>query len=324
MLTNSVVRSRLFANVAVRSRSLKRPLSSNTPVTSIPGNLHLADAAAILSEGASTSTSKSKLLAQVKPSEFYFPPLDVPRSIAVAVFAHPGQYSEKEAALERTVFGVALRKDIVHEVIRYQRHKARQPKKTKTISEIRGSNKKPRPQKGQGFAQVGNRRNSVWRGGMKAHGPVIRDYSISLNRKMRAMGMMIALTAKFREGNLLVVEDFSLAASGEGAGVVKTKDVSALLSQHGVGNTTALLVDSEVMESFELACRNMALATLVPQTKANVLDIVKREKLVLTRAALEALQARLLEQFNYKGKRKFEEIQARILEEAVAQKERSV
>ena len=157
---------------------------------------------------------------------------------------------------------------------------------------------------------------------MKAHGPVIRDYSISLNRKMRAMGMMIALTAKFREGNLLVVEDFSLAASGEG--VVKTKDVSALLLQHGVGGTTALLVDSEVKESFELACRNMALATLVPQTKANVLDIVKREKLVLTRAALEALQVRLLEQFNYKGKRKFEDVQARILEEAVVQKGRGV
>jgi large subunit ribosomal protein L4 len=109
-------------------------------------------------------------------------------------------------AIEDKVFGVAIRKDIVHEVIRYQRHMARQPKKTKRKSEISGSNKKPRPQKGGGVSQAGHKRNSVWRGGQKAHGPVLRDYSIGMNRKVRAMGMMIALAAKLHEGNLIVFD----------------------------------------------------------------------------------------------------------------------
>jgi large subunit ribosomal protein L4 len=99
----------------------------------------------------------------------------------VAKFAAPGEFTEP-APLDPTIFGVALRKDIVHEVVRYQRAKVRQPRKTKRIGEIRGSGKKPRPQKGQGVGQIGNRRNSAWKGGQKAHGPVLRDFSIGLNR----------------------------------------------------------------------------------------------------------------------------------------------
>ena len=149
------------------------------------------------------------------PEMFLFPPLHTPKSTTVSIFGKPGQFTEEPASLEETIFGVAIRKDIVHEVIRYQRHKLRQPKKTKRMSEIRGSNKKPRPQKGTGSAQAGHKRNSVWRGGQKAHGPVLRDYSISLNRKFRAMGMMIALTAKFREGNLVIFDKFSTEVSRE-------------------------------------------------------------------------------------------------------------
>lgn len=140
------------------------------------------------------------------PEMFMFPPLHIPTSTAVTMFHNPGHFTETEAPLQKMIFGVAIRKDIVHEVIRYQRAKVRQPKKTKRMSEIRGSNKKPRPQKGGGQAQVGHKRNSVWRGGQKAHGPVLRDYSFSLNRKFRAMGLMIALTAKFREGNMIVFD----------------------------------------------------------------------------------------------------------------------
>jgi Ribosomal protein L4/L1 family len=144
------------------------------------------------------------------PEMFMFPPLNIPKSTVVSMFNSPGQNAEEPAPLEKMIFGVAIRKDIVHEVIRYQRRKIRQPKKTKRMSEISGSNKKPRPQKGGGSAQVGHKRNSVWRGGQKAHGPVLRDYSISLNRKFRAMGLMIALTAKFREGNMIVFDNISI------------------------------------------------------------------------------------------------------------------
>ena len=144
----------------------------------------------------------------VPPELFYFPQLNVKKSIKVAVFNSPGTFQSEEVPLDPRIFGVALRKDIVHEVIRYQRAKSRQPKKTKRMSEIRGSNKKPWPQKKQGKAQVGHRRNSVWRGGQKAHGPVLRDYSIGMNRKVRAMGLMISLAAKLHENNLVVVDNF--------------------------------------------------------------------------------------------------------------------
>ena len=149
------------------------------------------------------------------PEMFMFPPLHIPTSTPVTLFHNPGHFAENEAPLQKMIFGVAIRKDIVHEVIRYQRAKKRQPKKTKRMSEIRGSNKKPRPQKGTGSAQVGHKRNSVWRGGQKAHGPVLRDYSFSLNRKFRAMGLMIALTAKFREGNMIVFDKISTEVSHE-------------------------------------------------------------------------------------------------------------
>ena len=180
---------------------LKSFSSQAQTAINIPPNLHLSNANVLEDEVEKIFFS---------PDMFMFPPLHVPKSTPVAVFLSPGQFTENPAPLDKTIFGVAIRKDIVHEVIRFQRHKLRQPKKTKRMSEIRGSNKKPRPQKGGGSAQVGHRRNSVWRGGQKAHGPVIRDYSISINRKFRAMGLMIALTAKFREGNMIVVDSLSL------------------------------------------------------------------------------------------------------------------
>lgn len=178
---------------------IMKSFSSNANVVAnIPSNLHLSNSNVLDDE-------EEKIF--FSPEMFMFPPLHIPKSTTVAIFSNPGQNAAETAPLVKMVFGVAIRKDIVHEVIRYQRRKIRQPKKTKRMSEIRGSNKKPRPQKGTGSAQVGHKRNSVWRGGQKAHGPVIRDYSISLNRKFRAMGLMIALTAKFREGNMIVFDN---------------------------------------------------------------------------------------------------------------------
>lgn len=143
---------------------------------------------------------------------YYFPTTDVPDTIVVHKFTEPGQFVEP-LPLSKKVFEVAIRRDIINDVVKYIRAKKRQPHKTKRISEISGSNKKPRPQKGQGVGQVGHKRNSAWRGGMKAHGPRLRDYTISINRKVRALGTMMSLAAKFREGNLMVVDSFDLPVS---------------------------------------------------------------------------------------------------------------
>lgn len=183
----------------INSHSFSYSVPPPHPDLEIPSNLKLAD----------LSVLKEIKKITVPQDDYNFATIDIPKSIKVAIFNNPGSYSENTEPIDPRIFGVALRKDIVHEVVRYQRHKARQPKRTKRVGEIAGSTKKPYPQKGQGISQVGNRRNSSWRGGMKAHGPVIRDYAISLNRKYRAMGMMIVLAAKFREGNLLVFDNIS-------------------------------------------------------------------------------------------------------------------
>lgn len=162
----------------------------------IPPNLKLADEAVL----------KEPPKPIVPEIQYNYPVLEVPETIPVAILNEPGKFLESPAKLERKIFEVALRKDIVHNCVRHTRHARRQPHKTKRIFEISGSNKKPRPQKGTGVSQVGNKRNSAWRGGQKAHGPVLRDYSISINRKTRALGMMISLTARLREGNLIIFD----------------------------------------------------------------------------------------------------------------------
>ena len=274
--------------------------STTPPSVLIPSNLHLFDPSAVL-------PSVSKPL--IPAIEYLFPKLNVPKTIKVALFNTPGSFADVEAPINETIFGMAIRKDLVHEVIRYQRHKVRQPKKTRRMKDMRGSNKKPRPQKGMGYSQVGNRRNSAWVGGFKAHGPVIRDYSIGMNRKVRALGFMSALAAKHREGNLLIVDQLFCDSH-------KTKGLYKLLEAHGLVASTALFVDAELDKDFELACRNIPRTLTLPQRKANVYDIVKKEKLVLSVSALAAIQERLLNQYNYAGKRKTLNIQKTILEEA--------
>ena len=234
-----------------------------------------------------------------------FGSLSVPSAITVRSFMEPGKMTGEEAPLNELVFGAPLRKDIVHEVVRYLRAKVRQPQKTKRIWELSGSNKKPRPQKGQGKSQVGHRRNSAWVGGQKAHGPVLRDFSFGLNRKYRAMGMMIALTAKLREGNLFV---FDTLASPS----YKTKDVVASLVGHSIlPEDPALLhpervlaVDTELDINFEKASRNLRQVTCLALARVDVLNILKHDKLLLSAGALHELQMNLLQQYKHEQRRR--------------------
>ncbi|CAM9470348.1 unnamed protein product, partial [Discosporangium mesarthrocarpum] len=110
-------------------------------------------------------------------------------------------------ALDLEVFGVPIRRDVVHEVIRWQLAKRRAGNaKTKRLSEIRGSGRKVRPQKGTGMARAGHSRPPHWRGGYKPHGPRVRDWSHKLNKKVRKMGLRVALSARLKEGKLTVVD----------------------------------------------------------------------------------------------------------------------
>lgn len=150
---------------------------------------------------------------KMKEEHYYFPLLNVPATIDVLKFGSTTGELAEPAPLVKKIFEVPIRTDIINDVIRYIRHKRRQPKKTKRINEIRGSTKKPYAQKGGGRSQIGHKRNSSVRGGAKAHGPRLRDYSIDLNRKVRALGTMMALSAKHREGNLIIVDKLECEVS---------------------------------------------------------------------------------------------------------------
>jgi hypothetical protein len=175
--------------------------SLSTLNSALPSNLKLAD----------IKVFDPPAPALIKNVEFYFPlkGKDVPKTIQVLKFNSPGDNSHPEVPIDPKIFGVAIRKDIVAQVIRYQRAKIRQPQKTKRVGEVSGSGRKLYQQKGTGRARAHYSRASTRRGGGKAHGPVLRDFSFSLNRKLRAMAMMIAIAAKHREGNLVVFDNFN-------------------------------------------------------------------------------------------------------------------
>ena len=172
---------------------------------SIPSNLKLADVSIL-------DDVMEPMAAEI---DYLFPrhPSMIPQSIAVQHFNTADTSGHTEVALNKQIFGAPYRSDIVNNVIRYLRHKRRQPHLTKRISTLSGSNKKPHPQKRQGKAQAGQKRNSVWRSGQKAHGPVLRDFSIDMPKKIRALGMMIVLSMKLREGNIIVVNNFHMHVS---------------------------------------------------------------------------------------------------------------
>ncbi len=143
---------------------------------------------------------------------YHFPVTNVPTTIDVLKFGVNVEFVEP-TPLVKKVFEVPIRVDIINDVVRYIRHKLRQPKKTKNMSEIRGSNKKPYGQKQTGRSQIGHKRNSSVRGGAKAHGPRLRDYRIALNKKYRALGTMMTLAAKYREGNLVIFDNLECEVS---------------------------------------------------------------------------------------------------------------
>ena len=188
--------------------------------------------------------------------------------------------------LDDAVFGVPSRPDIIHRVVRWQLAKRRAgTHSTKVISDVSGTTKKPYKQKGTGSARQGSLRSPQFRGGAVIHGPHPRSHAHDLPKKVRRLGLKTALSAKHAEGKLIVLEAAKLA---EG----KTKSLAGKLK--ALGCTSALIVDGpEVDGNFIKAARNVKGVDVLPQQGANVYDIMRRDTLVLTRAAVEHLQARL-------------------------------
>jgi large subunit ribosomal protein L4 len=184
------------------------------------------------------------------------------------------------------VFGAEVRKDIIARMVNYQLAKRRGGNhKTKTVSEIRGTTAKPWNQKGTGRARAGTLRAAQFRGGATIFGPVVRDHSHKLPKKVRKLALRSALSSKQADGKLIILE----AATLDGG---KTKDLSAKLSALGWSNAL-IVTGAEVDDNFARAAANIMNVDVLPQQGANVYDIIRRDVLVLTKSAAEHLQERL-------------------------------
>jgi large subunit ribosomal protein L4 len=182
------------------------------------------------------------------------------------------------------IFGAAPRADIMARVVHWQQSRRRAgTHKTKGLSEVSGTTKKPYRQKGTGNARQGSLRAPQFRTGGVVHGPVVRDHGYDLPKKVRRLGLISALSQKQAEGKLVVIDS--------AAGVEKTKDLNAKLRL--LGWTSALIVDAAVDPLFLRASRNIQGLDVLPTVGANVYDILRHELLVVTSAGLEGLTARL-------------------------------
>jgi large subunit ribosomal protein L4 len=187
--------------------------------------------------------------------------------------------------LDEALFGLEPRADILHRVVRWQRNNAQAgTHKVKTRSEVSYSTKKIYRQKGTGGARHGARSAPIFRGGGVYKGPVVRSHGHDLTKKFRKLGLRHALSAKAKAGELVVID----AASTEGKTAALAKQVANL------GWKRALIIDgADVNEGFAQAARNITGLDILPTMGANVYDILKRDTLVITKAGVEALEARL-------------------------------
>ena len=194
--------------------------------------------------------------------------------------------SAGEIEVSDAVFGIEMiRGDILQRMVTYQLAKRRSGNhKVQTRNENSRTGKKMYKQKGTGGARHGSRRAPQFVGGSRAHGPVVRSHAFDLPKKVRALALRHALSSKVRSGSLIVLDSAALDAP-------KTSALKERLA--GLNIRSALVIGGpEVDANFALAARNIPLVDVLPNAGLNVYDVLRRDTLVLTRAAIEAIEAR--------------------------------
>lgn len=187
--------------------------------------------------------------------------------------------------LNDAIFGLVPRSDVLHRMVRWQQAKRRAgTHDTQDRGEVSRSHSKFGKQKGSGGARHGSKNAPIFRGGGVAHGPHPRSHEHNLTKKFRALGLKMALSAKAQAGSLVVLEDAAMAAP-------KTQELKNSFVKLGVEN--ALIIGgTELDNNFKLAARNIMNIDVLPSQGINVEMILKRKKLVLTKAAVEAMNTR--------------------------------
>jgi large subunit ribosomal protein L4 len=190
-----------------------------------------------------------------------------------------------ELQLSEEVFGAEVNEGLFYEVLKAQlASRRRGTHSTKSRTEVRGSGQKMYRQKGTGRARHGDEKAPSFVGGGQSHGPKPRDYSYRPPRKMRAGALRSALSMKLRDGQLTVVDAFSLEE-------VKTKRLAQILSTLEA-NPSALIVDGQDNDKLRLSARNLSTHQYLPPEGLNLYDLLRHEHLVVTKSAVEAIEAR--------------------------------
>ncbi|KAL1218048.1 Large ribosomal subunit protein uL4c [Cardamine amara subsp. amara] len=189
--------------------------------------------------------------------------------------------------LSGDVFDVPIRKDIIHNVVKWQLAKRQQgTHSTKTLSEVSGTGRKPWNQKGTGRARHGTLRGPQFRSGCVMHGPKPRSHAIKMNKQVRRLGLKIALTARAAEGKLIVFDDLALPSH-------KTKNIVNYYNQ--MENTKKILVveGGLIDEKLKLATQNLHYVNIIPSIGLNVYSILLHDTLVMSRDAVNKIVERM-------------------------------
>ncbi len=191
-----------------------------------------------------------------------------------------------EVGLNDKVFDLEVKEHLLHDVVRMQRAAKRAGTAcTKTRVEVRGGGAKPWRQKGTGRARSGSRRSPIWRGGGVTFGPKPRDFSFKINKKVKKQALAMAMSARLQEGNLMVLDDFTMEA-------IKTKDFVKTMGTLEIEN--ALIVIDGINENLDKSSRNVNGFKVMPAEGVNVYDILLHKKLVLVQPVIESLEKRCL------------------------------
>ena len=192
--------------------------------------------------------------------------------------------SSGEVTLNKDIFGVEIRADLLHRMVNWQLNKRRSgTHKTKGISEVSGTGKKPFRQKGTGNARAGSLRTPIHRGGATVFGPVVRSHATDLPKKVRALALKTALSSKAKDKKIIVLDAAKTKSH-------KTKDMAKSLQALGV--TSAVIFDADLDENFVRATSNIPMIDVLPANAVNVYDILRRDTLILTKEALAKLEER--------------------------------
>lgn len=191
-----------------------------------------------------------------------------------------------EIELNEKVFDLVVKEHLLHDVVKMQLASRRSGNAcTKTRIEVTGGGKKPWRQKGTGRARAGSNTSPLWRGGGVAFGPKPRDYNVKLNRKVRKQALAMAMSARCQEGNLIILDDFTLD-------VIKTKEFIKIMNVLDVNN--GLIITDKLNDNVKRSARNVNGFKVMTTDGLNVYDILLHRKLLLVKPAIEGLEKRVM------------------------------